>query len=117
MGFAEVSLFCVAGLCRTGGLSRNTLTLLTAGLPPSLCPSRRCPFSATIANTMPIKSEDYFLRQSPRRGSDSLPTVGRRLAARRRHSRLLAARALACRLGLYLASLGMTLAPLAPPII
>ena len=39
------------------GLCRNTLTLLTAGLPPSRCPSRRCPFSATVANVMQIKSK------------------------------------------------------------
>ena len=39
------------------GLCRNTLTLLTAELPPSRYPSRRCPFSATVANVMQIKSK------------------------------------------------------------
>ena len=42
------------------GFCRNTLTLLTAGLPPSRCPSRRCPSSATVSNTVQGQKQNLF---------------------------------------------------------
>ncbi len=47
MASQEVGYFGVAGLCRTGGLSRNTLTLLTAWL-------RRLAVRADCRNTLTL---------------------------------------------------------------
>ncbi len=117
ISFARCEVSVVAGLCRTGGLSRssatflslngmngtvccigsripsgclrlrsyqcnarrNTLTLLTAILPPSRYPTRRC-HNIDDKRVLPNQAVGFTKRLPPRRGSCSSQSSSQRFA-------------------------------------